>query len=174
VDLQVTPSNVALDSTGRPWLAVYHRERRPQDLTLWHHDGTAWRSRRVSSEVARAFPGYEHASVNTMTFDARGRLYLACVIQRQGEDHGGAKDGWGEPGDRVVLLTSDDQGGTFDVVPLSGVDPVRPNLLATIERPFGPRPIDVPSLVYTHGGSGVSNQLDRASTEVVFVCLGES
>ena len=65
--LQVTPSNVALDPLGRPWLAVYHRERRPQDLTLWHHDGTAWRPQRVAEEVRRAFPGYEHASVNTLT-----------------------------------------------------------------------------------------------------------
>jgi hypothetical protein len=44
--------------------------------------------------------------------------------------------------------------------------------LATIERPYGSRPLDgPPGLVYTHGGSGVSNTLDRASAEVVFVQL---
>lgn len=78
-------------------------------------------------------PGYEHASVNTMTFDATGRLYLAAVIQREGENHGGAKDGWGEPGDRVVLLVSDDLGETFDVTPVSDLDPVRPNWLVTLD-----------------------------------------
>ena len=170
--LQMTPSNLALDSRGRPWLAVYHRERRPQDVTLWHHDGSAWRPRLISDEVRRAFPGYEHAAVATITFDAGGRLYLAAVLQREGEDHGAEKDGWGEPGDRVVLLTSDDGGGTFDVIAVSGVDPARPNWLATIERPYGSRPLDgPPGLVYTHGGSGVSNTLDRASAEVVFVHL---
>jgi hypothetical protein len=107
-----------------------------------------------------------------MTFDRHGRIYLAAVIQREGEDHGGEKDGWGEPGDMVVLLTSDG-GATFDVTPVSDVDPARPNWLATIERPFGPEPVGVPSLVYTHGGSGLSNQLDKASTEVVFVRLAE-
>jgi hypothetical protein len=173
-DLQATPSNVALDPAGHPWLAVYHRERQPQDLTLWRHDGAHWHARHLSAEVPRTFPGYEHASVNTMTFDARGRLYLACVIQRVGEDHGNAKDGWGEPGDRVILLTSDDRGATFDVLPVSDVDPAKPNWLATIERPYGPQLIGTPSLVYTHGGSGISNQLDMASTEVVFVRLGES
>ena len=172
--LQATPSNVALDPLGHPWLAVYHRERQPQDLTLWRHDGSGWDPRSVSAEVSNAFPGYEHASVNTMTFDARGRLYLACVIQRRGEDHGNAKDGWGEPGDRVILLTSDDRGATFHALPISDADPDKPNWLATIERAYGPRPIGTPSLVYTHGGSGISNQLDLASTEVVFVRLGES
>ena len=173
-ELEMTPSNVALDADGRPWLAVYHRERRPQDVTLWHHDGAEWRSRALSAEVTRAFPGYEHASVNTLTFDARGRLYLAAVIQRVGEDHGNAKDGWGEAGDRVVLLTSDDSGETFHTLPISGVDSAKPNWLATIERPYGPQPIGIPGLVYTHGGSGISNQLDLASTDVVFVRLGES
>ena len=172
-ELEITPSNVALDSLGRPWLAVYHRERRPQSLTLWHHDGTAWRSRFISEEVHRAVPGYEHASVNTMTFDATGRLYLAAVIQREGENHGGAKDGWGEPGDRVVLLVSDDLGETFDVTPVSDLDPVRPNWLVTLERPFGPRPVGTPCLVYTHGGSGISNQLDKQSTEVIFARISE-
>ncbi|MBI3971329.1 MAG: BNR-4 repeat-containing protein [Chloroflexi bacterium] len=173
-NLQLTPSNLALDAFGHPWLAAYHRERRPQSLTLWHHDGAAWRSRGISDEVGRAFPGYEHASVNTMTFDARGRLYVAAVIQREGEDHGGAKDGWGESGDRVVLLTSDDLGETFDVVPVSDVDPARPSWLVAIERPYGPKPVDTPCLVYTNGGSGVSNQVESQSTEVIFVRLGES
>ena len=172
--LDATPSNVALDPDGHPWLAVYHRERQPQDLTLWHHDGTDWHSRSIAAEVPHTFPGYEHASVNTITFDARGRLYLACVIQRVGEDHGNVKDGWGEPGDRVILLTSDDRGASFNALPISGVDPAKPNWLATIERPYGTRPIGTTSLVYTHGGSGISNQLDLASTEVVFVRLGES
>lgn len=164
--LDMRVSNVALDAAGQPYLVAVHHKPKPASAKLWRHDGRDWKSADLLPVVRAVFPEREIAWAGTLTFDQRGRLYLALVIQQP-------PGGWGHPSQDVVLLTSDDRGETFHVLPISPVDPKLPCWLPSIERPFGPRPIGVPSLLYTHGGPGKGCK-EGDATEIVFVRLGET
>jgi len=162
-ELDMRVGNIAVDARGRPWLPVFHFEAKPRTVTLWTHDGVGWRARPVLPEIRSHFPDKELAWQGTLTFDREGRLYLATVVQTP-------PGGWGHPSQEVVLLISDDGARTFRVFSISATDPELPNWLPSVERPFGPRPIGAPALVYTHGGPGVGCT-EGDPTEVVFVQL---
>jgi len=93
--------------------------------------------------VRTAYPEQEMAWMGTLTFDQSGRLYIASVIQHP-------PFSWGAPSQEVILLTSDDRGKTFDVLAVSEPDPEMAHWFPSIERPFGPAPIGMPSLLYCH------------------------
>jgi len=162
--LDMRVSNVALDPDGRPYVIAVHLRTKPKSAKLWRHDGQAWQSAELLPAVQARFPGKEIAWAGTLTFDGQGRLYIATVIQQP-------PGGWGHPSQDVVLLASDNRGETFDVLPVSVSDPKLPCWLPSIERPFGPKPIGIPSLVYTHGGPGVGCT-GGDGTEIVFVRIG--
>ena len=162
--LDMRIGGLVVDATGRPWLTAVHLAKRPRSLTLWHHDGSRWRARDLLVDVRKRLPGRGLVG-GVLTFDRRGTLYVAATVLG-----GRAKTYWGHPSLEVVVLTSRDRGKTFAVTPVSKADPARPNWLANIEKPFGPRPIGVPSLMYTHGGPGVGCT-GGDPTEAVFVRL---
>ena len=87
---------------------------------------------------------------------------------------GGSDTTWfGHPAKEVVLLTSADRGKTFRVRPISLPDPRLPNWLPSIERPYGPKPVGVPSFIYTHGDKGTYGDCKSGPpAEVHFVRLG--
>lgn len=77
---------------------------------------------------------------------------------------------WGHPSAEVVLLVSKDEGRTFSVFGISPSDSSVPNWLPSVKRPTGQQPIDVPSLMYTHGHRGKTNQ-QIMSNEVIWCDL---
>ena len=165
-DLDVRAGSLALDPRGRPHVIVLHRGAQPQDARLWRHDGSAWRSTELLPFVRAAMPEREIGDGASLSFDARGRLYVALAVQTP-------PGGWGHPSGEVVLLCSDDGGESFDLLPISPPDPELPAWLPSIERPHGPDPLEgVPSLLYTHGGPG-EGVTGGEATEIVFVRLGE-
>jgi hypothetical protein len=60
---------------------------------------------------------------------------------------------------------SNNLGASFQVYPISPVDPARPHWLANIERPTTGLPIPVPALMYTDGDV---NQQPGTATDIVF------
>jgi len=163
--LDMRCSNVALDPEGRPWLIAWHMRPKPMTAKLWRHDGHAWTATELLPVVHTAYPGQEMAWMGTLTFDRDGRLYITTVIQRP-------PFSWGGPSQETILLTSDDRGRTFDVRPVSEIDPGLANWFPCIERPFGPNPIGAPSVLYCH-----SRPRDRKAGlcepgEIVFARLG--
>ena len=171
--LDMRVSNVALGPDGWPHLIAWHSKPKPASAKLWRHDGQAWESVELLAVARTTFPKRGIAWAGTLTFDRDGRLYIAAVIEQP-------PGGWGHASQEVILLTSDDGGRmsedggqTFDVLPISTVDPKLPCWLPSIERPFGPKPIGTPSLLYTHGGPGIGCTKGDA-TEIVFVRLGKS
>jgi hypothetical protein len=166
-ELDMRVGNVAVDSRNRPWLTVVHLEKAPRSVSLWHLEDGRWKSRDLRQAVQTE---HRHRGLvdATMTFDRNDVMYVACTTQE-----GEAREYWGHPELETALLTSTDGGATFDCVPLSERDPRLPNWLPSIERPFGPRPIDVPSLIYTHGDKGeYGRNKEGRPTEVLFFRLG--
>jgi hypothetical protein len=168
--LDLRTGNVVLDPDGRPWLTVWHLGRSPRTVRLYHHDGEAWRSRDPLPFVRKRLGECEMV-MGTVTFDHDGALYVAAAVKAVG----GPKSDWfGHPSKEVVLLSSSDRGRTFAVRRLSQPDPTQPNWLPSIERPFGPRPIGVPSLIYTHGDKGeFGRNREGTPTEVLFVHMAK-
>lgn len=147
-ELNMRTSNVALSPQGRPFVFTSQLKQRPPGATLWHHDGGAWQRRDLLPDLAKTFPERAVAMHGTLTFDKTGRLYLAVVT---GPPSGG---GWGSASWEAVLMTSNDQGQTFETQALSEVNEKSPAWLLSIERPYSHRMIDTPILLYTRGGPG--------------------
>lgn len=159
--------NLAIDAQEHPWLAAFHNETSPRTAVLWHNDGRAWRARDLLPVVQAHFPDRE-ITYSSLSFDSDGVLYLVSNIQKVG-----AASHWGDASLEIVLLTSADGGATFAVQAISEHDPQNPNWLPSIERPYGPWRIGVPSFLYTHGGPG-EGLTGGPATEVVFVRLEKS
>ena len=163
--LDMRCSNVALDPDGRPWLIAWHMTPKPMSARLWHHDGHSWTATELLPIVRTAYPEQEMAWMGTLTFDQSGRLYIATVIQHP-------PFSWGAPSQEVILLTSDDRGKTFDVLAVSEPDPEVAHWFPSIERPFGPAPIGMPSLLYCHSRPSDRKTRMCEPGEILFVRLG--
>lgn len=122
-------------------------------------------SNKIITAVQATYPEHQIGQSGSMSIDASGRLYVALEAQE-------SPGGWGHPSAEVVLLSSDDRGASFELLPISPGDPTKPCWLASLERPFGARPIaGTPSLVYTRGGPG-EGVTGGEATEIIFVRLG--
>ncbi len=170
--------NVALDGDGRPWITVAHLESQPIGLTLWHHDGTGWLSRDIVKASGSALEGRGLCD-GTVTFDGEGSLYVAATaiggnVEAETTPFIFAKNFFGHPSCEIVLLSSRDGGESFDVTKLSEADDSLPSWLPSVERPFGPNPIDgIPSVIYTHGGPGEGTTGGDAA-EAVFARIAQA
>ena len=166
-ELDMRCGNLAIDPEGHPWLTAFHNEKKPRSVTLWHHDGKKWIGQDLLEVVRSKYPEWE-LLYSSITFDGDGMLYSASAIQKEfGSTY------WGDPSLEIILLTSADRGTTFEIAPISKVDPNLPNWLPSIERPYGPKPIGVPSFLYTHGSPGIA-LTEGDATEVIFVRLEEN
>jgi BNR repeat-containing family member/BNR repeat-like domain len=165
--LDMRSGSIALDSKNRPWLLATHLEKRPRSVSLWRLDGGKWKSQDLLPAVQKQHPQRGLVGA-TMTFDRNDVMYITCTAQE-----GKTLKWWGHAELETVLLVSKDRGKTFTCSPISTRDRKLPNWLPSIERPFGPRPIDVPSMIYTHGDKGQfgKNKQGKA-TEVLFLRLG--
>jgi hypothetical protein len=163
-DFDMRIGNIVLDAQGNPWLTAIHLESNPRTVILWHLDNKKWKSIDLIPFVQKKYPDLELQQA-TMTFDKKGTLYVVVSAGNKG-----AKKPWGHPSLEILLLTLGSRGRTFKVVPVSKPDPKKPNWLPSIERPFGSNPIEIPSLIYTHGGPG-KGCLGGPATEINFVRL---
>jgi len=159
--------DVVLDSKGNPWFATIHLERYPRSVVLWHYNAKAWKSVDLLPHLQRVIPNRELVDA-TITFDNEDTLYAFCTVEKALARN---VNWWGHPSQEVVLLTSKDKGVHFEVLQISELDPLKPNWLPSIERPFSGQSIGVPSLLFTHGGPG-KGCTKGSATEVVFVRLG--
>ncbi len=163
-ELDMRCGNLAIDLEGNPWMTVFHNEAKTRTIKLWHHNGNEWKNIDLLPIVQKDFLEWEVLYSN-IAFDKDEMLYSVSVIQ-----NAHAETYWGDPSLEIVLLTSADKGENFKLTPISTVDPDLPNWLPNIERPFSPKPIGVPSFLYTHGGPGVG-LTEGEATGVVFVKL---
>lgn len=163
-ELDMRIHNIALDKNGRPWFTVFHNERKPRSVVLWHFNGKNWEARDLLEIIRKKIPGWE-ILYNSLTFDRDDMLYLVSTIQKAD-----SPTYWGDPSLEIVLLTSSDKGKNFDVQMVSKMDSKKPNWLPNIERPSRPERLGVPSFLYTHGGPG-KNLTEHLATEVFFVRL---
>ncbi len=164
--LDMRIGNVAVDSNGIPWLTAFHNETNPRTSLLWHFDGVKWHSQNLVLEIQNVYPEWELLYCG-LTFDRDGIMYIPAIIQKiEGSTH------WGDPSQETILLYSSDKGASFKILPISELDPSLPNWLINIERPYSPKKIGVPSLLYTHGNPGTT-VTDGDATEVIYVRFGK-
>jgi hypothetical protein len=166
--------NLALDRSGRPWLAVLHLEASPRRLVLWCLEQGHWQAVEMLAVLEAKQPGKEFFSA-TITFDRNDRLYVAATVMEAGAEKRVAnpdKPGkfFGHPLSEVVLFLSDNGGKTFDLVPVSEPDRQKPNWLPSIERPSSSHPIGTPHLLFTQGGPGKGLK-DGPMTNIWFATL---
>lgn len=158
--------NLAIDSKGLPWLTALHNEARPRTTILWHYNGQDWESQDLIETTQNHYPEKELLYCG-LTFDRDGIMYIPAIIQKIG-----GSSHWGDPSQEVIFLYSPDSGQTFNIFPISEIDPNLPNWLINIERPYNPKSIGVPSLLYTHGDAGHKVN-DGDATEVIFVRMNK-
>lgn len=163
-ELDMRLTTLVTDTESNPWFLAVHLESSPRTVKMWRHNGVRWDMTDLLPIIKKHFPDHE-VLYGTLTFDRDGMLYIVATIQSPN-----AEKWWGDPGLEVILLTSADNGQSFAVHPISEPDPSLPNWLASIERPFCPKPIGVPSFMFTHGGPG-EGVTGGDATEVVFVRL---
>jgi hypothetical protein len=172
--MDVRVCNIAIDPNGDPWISVFYLPNPvvhtiPFDTRLWHLSGGQWSS--ISLRAALAAAGLtSRVAFATITFDAQGVLYVAAELFDRGDTSAGANSAWYGKSKEVAVLMSTDLGQTFQIYPVSPVDPTRPHWLANIERPTTSDPIPVPALLYTDGGF-VPQGSGGPPTDIVFVPL---
>jgi putative BNR repeat neuraminidase len=179
--IDVRVCNIAIDPNGDPWISVFYLPNPavhaiPFDTRLWRLSGGQWSS--ISLGAALAAAGLtSRVAFATITFDAQGVLYVAAELFDRGDTSADsattANSAWYGKSKEVAVLMSTDLGQTFQIYPISPVDPTRPHWLANIERPTTSDPIPVPALLYTDGGfvPQVPNAPPPPPTDIVFVPL---
>ncbi|MFC1479141.1 BNR-4 repeat-containing protein [Planctomycetota bacterium] len=166
--LDMRTGNIVLDNKGMVWFTAVHLEKSPRTTLIWHYNGKKWESINLLPHIQAFNPDLEIVG-GVITFTRKGYLYAACTVEnilKKGEQF------WGHPSQEIVIMISRDRGKTFTAMPVSEKDPSVPNWLPSIERPYSHKPIDVPSLMYTHGGPGKGCKEGKA-TEIQYILLGE-
>lgn len=165
-ELDMRAGSIVTDKANLPWLTVFHNEKNPRSSTIWHFDGQKWQSIELLDFIKEKYPDWGILYSN-LTIDQEGMFYMVSVIQKND-----ATTFWGDKSAEVILITSTDQGKTFEISPISKVDPTNSNWMPSVERPYTSKPIGIPSFLYTHGNRGEGLK-DGESTEVIFVRLGK-
>ena len=125
----------ALESLdGRGWRGAggQHEAAVGGGTRLWRLHAGHW-SVISPSPFISAFGSSWRVSVATITFDAQGVLYAAA--ERMDMNDSTPFSWFAGLSKEVIVLMSADMGQTFQVYPISTVDPTRPHWLTNIERP---------------------------------------
>ena len=167
--MDVRVCNIAIDLNGDPWISVIYLAHpfKPKlggyDTKLWHLNAGQWSVISLSPFISSFGSSWRVAGA-TITFDAQGVLYVAA--ERVDMNDPTPDSWWTGKSKEVIVLMSTDMGQTFQVYPISPVDPTRPHWLANIERSTTTAPIPVPSLLYTDGP--LNPTLLNQTTDIVF------
>jgi len=163
------PGNIAVDPQGVPWLIYCRMDRQPFETWVARPDPeTGWQKISLLPAIQKKWPDRAVKTPGSIVFGRDGTMYVVVTTVNSNVKDETAL--WGHPSAEVVLLVSKDQGHTFSVFQISPPDSSVPNWLPNLERPTGHQPVDMPSLIYTHGHRGKTNK-QIMSNEVVWCDL---
>jgi hypothetical protein len=168
-EVNFRPGNIAVDRMGVPWIVYSRLDRQPYQawIATLTSDCT-WRKISVLAAIQQKWKTRGVKTPGCITFDKRGVMYVAATTVRSDVASGDAM--WGHSSAEVAVLVSEDAGATFEVFEVSEPDASVPNWLPNLQRPTRHQPVDVPSLIYTHGHRGKTNR-QIMSNEVVWCDL---
>jgi hypothetical protein len=166
--IDVRVGNIAISPFGNPWVSVVYVTPSPAgyETKLWHLLNGAWSNVPLSPYMSGFGSNWRVAGA-TIAFDAQGLLYVAA--ERVDSNDPTPFSWFAGVSKEIVLLVTPVLAVSFQLYPISSVDPTRPHWLVGIERPTTSSTLAVPSLIYTDG-------LDTANTnghgtDIVFVPL---
>lgn len=117
---------------------------------------TGWQKISLLPAIQKKWPDRGVKTPGSIVFGRDGTMYVVVTTVNSNIKNETAL--WGHPSAEVVLLVSKDQGHAFSVFEISPSNPSVPNWLPNLERPTSYEPVDVPSLIYTHGHRGKTNK----------------
>jgi len=163
------PGNIAVDPQGVPWLIYCSMDRQPFETWVARPDSeTGWRKISLLPAIKKKWPNRTVKTPGSIVFGRDGTMYVVVTTVNSNVKDETAH--WGHPSAEVVLLVSKNRGHSFSVFGISPPDASVPNWLPNLERPTSYEPVDVPSLIYTHGQRGKTNK-QIMSNEVVWCDL---
>ena len=158
--------NVAVDSQGTPWIVYGQQHHQPFEAWIARPvPERGWQKISLLPPVQEKWPDRAVKTSGNIVFGADDTMYIAATTVNKNVEAKTAA--WGHPSAEIVLLVSKNRGRTFQVYEISPPDPSTPNWLPNLERPTRHEPIDVPSLIYTHGHKGTTNK-EIMSNDVVW------
>lgn len=158
--------NVAVDSQGTPWIVYGQQHHQPFEAWITRPvPKKGWQKISLLPPVQKKWPDRAVKTPGNIVFGADDTMYIAATTVDTNVEAKTAA--WGHSSSEIVLLVSKDWGFTFRVFEISPPDPSAPNWLPNLERPTRHEPINVPSLIYTHGHKGKTNK-DIMSNDVVW------
>jgi hypothetical protein len=158
--------NVAVDSQDTPWIVYGQQHHQPFEAWITQPiPEKGWQKISLLPSIQEKWPDRAVKTPGNIVFGADDTMYLAATTVDKNVEAKAAA--WGHPSAEIVLLVSKDRGRTFQVYEISPPDPSTPNWLPNLERPTRHEPINVPSLIYTHGYKGTTNK-DIMSNDVVW------
>jgi len=166
-DRNIYINTIALDTLNTLWALT---------LNPGLVDNAVWLSRWVGQDwqtiqLERYMPESRTPVESMMTIDTHNRLHI--VLTTVDTAAVGTDSHWGHPSSEVLYLRSNDGGQTFDATEVSPADPETANWLPSISRSSPHHPVDVPTIMYTHGDVGTGLRPD-IRTEVRCVQLVEA
>jgi len=163
------PGNIAVDPNGVPWLIYCRMDRQPFETWIARPDPESrWHNISLLAAVQRQWPDRGVKTPGSIVFGADDTMYVVVTTVDSSIEDETAQ--WGHPSAEIALLVSRDRGRTFEVFGISSPDSTAPNWLPNLERPTNQQPVDIPSLIYTHGLRGKTNK-DIMSNHVVWCDL---
>ena len=144
-------------------------DRQPFETWIARPDlGTGWHNISLLAAIQQEWPDRAVKTPGSIVFGADGTMYVVVTTVHNSIEDESAQ--WGHPLAEIALLVSRDQGRAFEVFEISSHDSTAPNWLPNLERPTNQQPVDIPSLIYTHGLRGRTNK-DIMSNHVVWCDL---
>jgi hypothetical protein len=151
------PGSIAVGPQGAPWLIYCRMDHQPFETWIARPDSkTGWHKISLLPAIQKKWPDRAVKTPGNIVFGRDGTMYVAVTTVNRNIEGEAAQ--WGHPSAEVALLVSKDQGQTFSAFGISQSDSSVPNWLPNLERPTRHEPINVPSLIYTHGHRGITNK----------------
>jgi hypothetical protein len=152
----------ALDAKGR--LNVLVTSESGTNLILRLESPGNWSSIDLGPEIEDILPGWRSEQEGNIALDIHGTLYCCLDVKD-------SRASWGDPATEVLLLTSSDEGETFNSKRLTTPNLEAPQWLANMERSTGLSPIEgPPAILYTVGHKGIGCTPDD-TTEIHLAIL---
>lgn len=163
--------NVAVDPQGIPWILYGQQHQQPFEAWIARPvPKKGWQKISLLSFIQDKWPDRSVRTSGNIAFGADGTMYVVATTVNKNVEARAAS--WAHPSAEIVLLVSKDRGRSFRVYEISPPDPELPNWLPNLERPTRHIPINIPSLIYTHGEKGNTNK-DIMSNDVVWCDIAD-
>ena len=155
--------SVVCDLAGHVFILATAAETEWISLYRLNHPGQ-WKRIDLLPPIRGMFPDYIMGVQGNLSFTDDGTLFVAMDVKKLGGR-------WADVSTESILLHSSDLGETFSGLNVSQLNSEIPHFLTSVERPINGQPLDhLPSLIYTAGFAGGSNQTED-TTEIHLVTL---